>query len=197
MATRLSHRTHTGPPSSDGSATQSPAAGTQARLVQAADGQRDHRSVSVPGEHPDAEPGGGHRFSAHGPTEGPEAAGRPADPRAPGLRRLPAVSGRLQLDPRPTAAGGPEWTWTRSKRLALSVRVKDPISITTFVSNTAIKPEVISSCKCWMKRVLFYFHVSFVLTSEFCQHYSWRMFPLFNQSLFKYLLFGLFLHCLF
>lgn len=100
----------------NGPGTQSCAADTQAGAVRAAVGQWYDRSVSVPGEHFNAKPGGGRRVSADKPTEDSEVAGHPAEPRAPGLRHVPAVSGGVHLASRQTAAGAPDATRTQLNR---------------------------------------------------------------------------------
>lgn len=109
------YRSRTDCPPLNGPGTQSSAAGTPAGAVRAAAGQRHYRSAPVPGRHFNGGSGGTHRVSADKQTEDPEAAGPPAEPRAPGLPLLPAGSGRLQLGPRQAAAGAPDTTWTRTR----------------------------------------------------------------------------------
>lgn len=99
-----------------GPGTHRSTADTQAGAVRAVAGQRHDRSVSLPGEHLNAEPGGGHRVPADQQAEDPEAAGPPAEPRTAGLRHIPAVPGGVQLGSGPTAGGAPDQTWTGPHR---------------------------------------------------------------------------------
>lgn len=103
-------------PASDGPGAQRAAEEAPTGTVRPTAGQRDYRSVSVPRGHFNGRADGGHRVSADQQTEDSEAVGAAARPRTPGLPRLPAGPGGLQLGPRPAAAGARDRTRARLER---------------------------------------------------------------------------------